>query len=328
MSLTSLTSYWALNLVQAAVVLLPGVARARWLDAVRSRWLLIAGPAAAAIGLTFLPRVAAVLANDLSLIALVFVPPLAALGIAWAIRWRDVRLVPLIPLLVALAWKVPDSPLGECAALVLVALSCVALAVVVVAVVPRAVVKLGIVAWAAADLSLALAHGLVEASRAISQAAPPIAPQLLHLQLQRVVIGSASMEYADLFVAATLGAILAAESRHRGQAALVVAVVAMSLAGFLLVTNVIPATVPVAVALALEELQLRWPRNRTRLMRVSRRVAALWLGNDPGRGHRVGRTHPRLTPRRAGCARSHSRLDGDNRLVRALVHGSRDGFSR
>jgi hypothetical protein len=49
MSLAALMSYWALNLVQAAVVLLPGVARVRWLDALRSRWLLIAGPAAAVI---------------------------------------------------------------------------------------------------------------------------------------------------------------------------------------------------------------------------------------------------------------------------------------
>jgi hypothetical protein len=174
MSLAALTSYWALNLVQAGVVLLPGVARVRWLDALRSRWLLIAGPAAAVIALTFLPRVAAVLAADLSLLALIVVPPLAALGIAWAMRWRDLRLVPLIPVLVAVAWSAPDSPVGKSAALLLVALSCVALAVVVVAVVPRAVVKIGIVAWAAADLSLALAHGLVEASRAISQAAPPV----------------------------------------------------------------------------------------------------------------------------------------------------------
>jgi hypothetical protein len=222
MTLASLTSYWALNLAQAAIVLLPGVAHARWLDGLRSRWLLIAGPAAVGIGSTFLPGVAAVLARDLSLLALLFVPPLATFGIAWAMRWRDPRLVVLIPALVAVAWSAPESPVGEGAALLLVALSCVALAVVVVAGVPRSVAKIGIVVWAAADLSLALSHGLVEASRAISHAAPPVAPQL---QLQRVVIGGASMEYADLFLAATLGAILAAESRNRGLAALVVAVV-------------------------------------------------------------------------------------------------------
>ena len=65
------------------------------------------------------------------------------------------------------------------------------------------------------------------------------------------------MEYADLFLAATLGAILVAESRNRGMAALVVAAVAMSMAAFLFVTNVIPATVPVAAALAFEELRSR-----------------------------------------------------------------------
>jgi hypothetical protein len=254
MSVAALTSYWALNFVQGAVVLLPGVARARWLDVLRSHWPLLVGPAAAAIASTFLPGVAAVLANDLSLVALVFVPPLAALGIAWAMRSRDRRLVPLVPALVGIAWLAPDGPVGEGAALLLVVLSCVALAVAVVAVVPRIVAKVGIVAWATADLSLALTHGLVKAGHAISNAAPPVAPQL---QLQRVVIGGASMEYADIFLAATLGAILAAESRSRGLAALVVAAVAMSMAAFLLVTHVLPATVPVAAALALEELRRR-----------------------------------------------------------------------
>lgn len=197
MSLAALTSYWALCLVQAAMVFLPGTAPSRWLEALRARWLPIAVPAAAAIGSTFAPRVATVLAADLSLLALVFVPPLAALGLAWALRRPDRRLVPLVPVLLAAAWSAPDSPAGEAAALLLVALSCVALAVVAVAIVPRTVAKVGIAVWAAADLSLALAHGLVRASSAITQAAPPVAPQLLHLQLQRVVVGGASMEYAD-----------------------------------------------------------------------------------------------------------------------------------
>lgn len=257
MSPAALASFWGLCLVQGAIVLLPGVRQSPRLEALRARWVLIAAPAAVVIGATFIPRVAALLADDLSLLALVSVPPLAALGIAWALRWRDLRLVPFVPLLLAVAWSAPQSPLGEAATLLIVALSCIALAVVVVAVVPRTVAKLGIVAWATADLSFALAHDLVEASRAISHAAPAVAPDLLRVQLQRVVIGPSSMEYADLFIAATLGAILAADSRDRGAAAVLVAVLAMSLAAFFFVTDVVPGTVPVAVALLVEELRAR-----------------------------------------------------------------------
>jgi hypothetical protein len=257
MSPGALASFWGLCLVQGVIVLLPGSAHSRRLDALRARWLLIAVPAAALIGATFIPRIAALLAADVSLLALASVPPLAAVGAAWAIRWHGIRLVPLVPLLLVVAWNAPESPPGEAAALLLVALSCVALAVLVVAVLPPAVAKIGIVVWAAADLSFALAHDLVRASSAISHAAPAVAPDLLRLQLQRVVIGQSSMEYADLFIAATLGAILVAESRERGPAALLVAVLAMSLAPLFLVTDVVPGTVPVALALFVEELRLR-----------------------------------------------------------------------
>jgi hypothetical protein len=258
LSLSGLTSFWGLCLAQGAIVFLPGVAYGRRLDALRRRWALLAVPVAAVIGATFIPAVAAQLASDLSLLALIAVPPLAALGIAWAIRWPDVRLVAFVPLLFVVAWSAPAGALGEAAALVLVALSCVALAVFVVAVLPPAVAKIGIVLWAAADLSFALSQDLVSASRAISHAAPAVAPDLLRLQLQRVVIGQSSMEYADLFIAATLGAILAAESREQGPAALLVAVLAMSLAPFFLLTDVVPGTVP--VALALFALRHRAPR--------------------------------------------------------------------
>jgi hypothetical protein len=248
-SLAALTSFWGLCLAQGGIVFLPGVAYGRRLEALRRRWVLFAVPVAAVIGATFIPAVATQLGSDLSLLALIAVPPLAALGIAWAIRWPHVSLLPLAPLLLAVAWSAPASAFGEAAALVLVALSCVALAVFAVAVLPPAIPKLGIVLWAAADLSFALAQDLVSASRAISHAAPAVAPDLLRLQLQRVVIGQSSMEYADLFIAATLGAILAAESGEQGSSALLVAVLAMSLAPFFLLTDVVPGTVPVAVAL-------------------------------------------------------------------------------
>lgn len=292
MTVLSFASYCGLCLVQGAIVLLPRAIRSSRLAALRARWPLVAVPAAAVTGVTFLPQVASLLAVGLSSLALALVPPLAALGIAWALRWRDWRLVPLVPALFAAAWATPGSPAGKGAALLLVSSSCVALAAVVVAIVPNVVAKVGIVLWAAADLSLALVHGLEQASRAITQAAPAVGPlrsaHLQQLQLQRVVLGPASMEYADLFVAALFGAVLAAQGRQRGSASLLIAALSMSLAAFLLVTNVIPATVPVAVALTLEELRFR--RGRHARVRIRHPSAIVRMGD-----HRdeIGLVHSR-----------------------------------
>jgi len=181
---------------------------------------------------------------------------------SWATRGHDWRLIPVVPALFAFAWGASNSPPEEAAARALVSLTCVALATIVVAAVPGAVAKAGIVAWAVTDLALAVANHLERASRAITNAAPappavgPLASlQLQRLQLQRVVLGPVSIEYADLFVAAVLGAVLAADSRNRGLASLLGAREATSLGAFFLVTNVLPATVPAAVALGLEELR-------------------------------------------------------------------------
>jgi hypothetical protein len=261
MSAAAYAWYCGLGLVQAAVLLLPRAPRPRWLQALRARWLFVLGPAAVVTAATFLPPVASALATSLSTLALLAVPPLAALGIGWAMRVHHPALVLLVPALLALAWANPHGKAGEAAGLALVALSAVALAVVVVAILPIRVAKIGIGVWAAVDLSIALAHRLEEASRPIVQATPAVGP---HLQLQRVVLGSASMEYADLFVAAALGAVLVAEGRRRGAAALVVAVLAMMSSVFFLVTDALPATVPVALALAVEELRAQRARWRKR----------------------------------------------------------------
>jgi hypothetical protein len=259
MTLASYASYCGLGLVQAAVVVLPRAPRPRWLATLRRHWLLVIGPAAAVTAATFLPRVASALASDLSTLALVAVPPLAALGIAWGMRLHHVALVPIVAVLFAVAWADSQGAAGESAGLALVTLSAVALAVLIVGILPTAVAKIGICIWAAVDLSVALAHHLEEASRPIFQATPVVGP---HLQFQRVVLGTASMEYADLFVAAALGAVLAVEGRRRGVASLLVAVFAMASSLFFLVTDTLPATVPIALALAVEELRAQRARWR------------------------------------------------------------------
>jgi H+/gluconate symporter-like permease len=65
------------------------------------------------------------------------------------------------------------------------------------------------------------------------------------------------MDFADLFVAATLGAVLAVEARRRGTASLLVVGFGMAMGLFLFVADVLPGTVPVALALVVEELRRR-----------------------------------------------------------------------
>jgi hypothetical protein len=117
---------------------------------------------------------------------------------------------------------------------------------IAVAVVPTTVVKIGIGLWALVDLGVALSHRLAEASNPIVAATPVVAT---HLQFQRVALGSASMEWADFFVAAALGAVLVVEGRRRGPTALFLAFAAVAFSVCFLLTDVLPATVPVALAL-------------------------------------------------------------------------------
>jgi hypothetical protein len=267
MSLAGYAFFWGLGLVQAVLVLLPSAPRSRLLAALRTRWPLVLGPAAAITAATFLPTVASALAGSLSTLALIAVPLLAALGAGWAMLLHHPGLVLLVSVLFALAWTDPRGTAGEAAGLALVALSAVALAVLVVGILPTLVAKVGIVVWAAVDLTVALMQRLEEASRPIIEAAPAVGPQL-----QRVVLGTASMEYADLFAAAAFGAVLAVEGRRRGVATFLVAVFAIAWSAFFLVTDTVPATVPIAVALLVEEARFYFSGGsrpfRRRVMRV------------------------------------------------------------
>jgi prepilin signal peptidase PulO-like enzyme (type II secretory pathway) len=134
----------------------------------------------------------------------------------------------------------------------------VTLAVVLVAVSPRALVKLGIVAMAAVDVWLVVSDLLAAPNGALNAAAP-----VAHLpQLQRVVFGSAVMGYGDIFIAALLGALLAATPRLVWRAVAIAA--AIGLAGDLLflVVDELPATVPIALTLVVLELVALRARRR------------------------------------------------------------------
>ena len=217
-------------------------------------WALV--PLASIVLVVVAIGAASAVADGLAWLALVAVPPLAAAALGAAMRGARPLLALLVVPLFALAWWRRGTLAGEGAALLLSALSCVTLGVLLTAVAPRGWLKAGIVAMAAVDAYLVGTELLQPANDVLNAAAPPA-----HLpQLQRALFGDALMGYGDLFVAGVFGAIVAAEARPGERPwrwALAVFALALAFDLLFLVVDVLPATVPVALALLLRELLRR-----------------------------------------------------------------------
>jgi hypothetical protein len=262
----------AMLCVQAGVVAAPRrPPEIRQLARFRSRaWAAV--PIASIVGVIFLIRYASDTATALTYLALVAVPPLAAVALAWAMRGpapgrsRTAVAVAVTGLLFGLAWGFRQSLSGEAAAALLSALSCVTLGVLLAAVAPAGWLKLGIVAMAAADSWLVVSD-LLQAPNATLVAAQPVGNLP---QLQSELFGSISMGYGDLFVAGLLGAVLAANWQLQWRGALLTLVIAGLFDLLFLTLSELPATVPVALALIVLEVAERlrpvsvarrpWPR--------------------------------------------------------------------
>jgi hypothetical protein len=121
------------------------------------------------------------------------------------------------------------------------------------AVTPASWLKAGIVLMAAADTWLVVSN-LLQAPNATLEAAHPGAGLP---RLQTEVFGSVSMGYGDLFIAAVLGAVLAADRARQRLSALTTLVIAALFDLLFLLVNELPATVPVALALIVIELCTR-----------------------------------------------------------------------
>ncbi len=274
--------FWAsisvLGLVQAALVALPAPRpRPGWIDRLSSPWwaLLPALSIAIVIGAI---EVAPGSADALTYIALIAVPPLAAYALAALTRVRlsppytrvetDSRgghrnwlgPVAFVVALFALAWAAPHSLVGEGSATALSGLACITLGWLLVCGVPVHWLRLGVYAMAAIDTWF-VASNLLQGPNAVLNAAAPAADLP---RLQAVHFGSALMGFGDLFVAALVGCLLAqapvdgTESRDIGRfqsrrqllGAGLVAVLALGFDLLFFAVDQLPATVPVAVALA------------------------------------------------------------------------------
>jgi hypothetical protein len=212
-------------------------------------WAIV--PIASIVVVVFAIRYVSDTATGLTYLALVAVPPLAAVGLGWAARGARPLLAVGAPVLFVVAWAGHKTLSGEAAAAILSALSCVTLGVLLAAVTPPAWLKLGIILMAAADTWLVVSD-LLQAPNATLVAAHP--PGGLP-RLQTEIFGTVSMGYGDLFLAGLLGALLAADARRQRAGALLTLAIAALFDLLFLVVAELPATVPVALALIALEVR-------------------------------------------------------------------------
>ncbi len=280
-----------LGLVQAALVALPAPRRRPpWVERLSGPWWALVPALSIAVVIGAI-EISPGSADALTYIALVAVPPLAAYALGALIRNR---LDPpytrshavsrggshgwLAPISVAaalfvLAWVAPSSLAGEAAATALSGLACVTLGWLLVCGVPARWLRLGVYAMAVID-TVYVSSDLLQGPNAVLNAAAPAAGLP---RLQAVHFGSALMGFGDLFVAALVGCLLAAEGQRSsgdGQgsaggsgperpldlqlvAAALVAVLALAFDLLFFAVDELPSTVPVAVALALVQWRRR-----------------------------------------------------------------------
>jgi hypothetical protein len=257
-----------LSLVQAALVALPRARRFVWLDAFRSPWWALV-PALSIVVVISIVGWQGESATALSWLALIAVPPFAALALGRLIHGARPEWGAAVAPLFVIAWAAPGSLLGEAAATALTALGCVGLAWLLVSVAPAFWLKLGIYAMAVVDTWFVVTDLLQGPNAVLTAAAPSSLPRL-----QAIHFGHAAMGFGDLFIAATLGCLLALpadgpESGHIGRFAArrqlfgagIVAALGLGFDLLFFAVDTLPATVPVALALAPIEL---WDRHTSK----------------------------------------------------------------
>ncbi len=230
-------------------------------------WALV--PIGSIVAVVFAIRYGSDTATGLTYLALVAVPPLAAAALGWAARGARPPLALAAIVLFAIAWAQRTTLVGQAAAALLSALSCVTLGVLLAALTPPRWLKAGIVLMAAADTWLVITD-LLQVPNATLIAAHPGGGLP---RLQSELFGSVSLGYGDLFVAALLGAVYAQNVRTQRAAALLTLTIAALFDLLFLVVDELPATVPVALTLAVLELWQRRGEGRTR-SRATARVTA------------------------------------------------------
>jgi hypothetical protein len=191
------------------------------------------------------------------------VPLLGALALALFARGGRPARAPIVVPLLALA-ALNAGVAGELAALVLVMLSCVALGSLLAATARLRGLAIGALLVAALDLAMVHVGSIRLATTALLDASTQHVPDFAQPVLGHMTIG-----YADFLVAALAGAVAARQPSR--QTAVAVATTAFALVQYALSTDgeLLPSTVPVAVALLAATVAARVSARRARVAPVA-----------------------------------------------------------
>jgi len=268
MTFSKLIAVVALALLEGALVALPKAHALERLARLRSpAWaavlpgMIIAGT----FGLLALPW----MAPGLVLLASIATPLLATVAVVLVARGQRAAVLP-VALAVALAAALTSGWLGQLSASTLTALGCLPLGAAMVRLTPTHWVAVGVLAMCAVDATL-LALGIGQPAMALIAEATA---QIRGPVLSGAGIGSVSIDYPDLLLAAMLGGIVAGHAIQR-RAAVLVATLAAANGMLLALVNPLPATVPIALAFIL----LRWGRLPHR-WQVTPRLPRMSLGSE------------------------------------------------
>jgi hypothetical protein len=247
----------ALVATQAALVVLPGHGVPAPIQRLHAHGAALVAPACVA-AFVLAAALGPAVATGLSRLALIAVPLLAAAALGWAARGARPGLAVIALPLLALAVGRAGELSGDAAAAALSALSCVTLGRLLAGAVPVIWLKAGLVAMAVYDAVSVFGSTSRSPDATVDRALPAVGlPRFQVLDLHAALLG-----YADVFVAALLGAILAAELRRQWPVALLVLGLSVAFDALFAAFATLPATVPVAVALLLAEAARRAPAPR------------------------------------------------------------------
>jgi hypothetical protein len=244
---------FVLTLAQAACVALPRAGLPPWLARFRAGAWALTLPLSIAVVVAAI-ALASPAADVLTWIALLLVPPGAALAFAWAMRGARPWLAGLAVPLLMLAWALPDDRIGQLAAATLIVGSAVTLGRLLAGAAPLSLLKVGVVTMAAVDAVLVFSHNLQAPNSVLVAASPGLGLP----RLQSASFGNAGLGYGDFFAAAVVGGILAAERAPQVVPALAMIAVAVCWDQLFLIYDVLPATIPPAVVLVAVEAWRRW----------------------------------------------------------------------